>query len=68
MDLLTALNGSGQSILMVTHDIRTAIRGTRILYLEGGKVLDEITLPSYQETDAKKHEKKLSDWLSALSW
>ncbi len=68
LELLTALNESGQSILMVTHDVRAAIRGTRIIYLEDGETLDEIVFPAYQEADAKKREEKLSDWLSTLSW
>lgn len=68
MNLLTGLNESGQSILMVTHDIRAAIRGTRILYLEDGKILDEMIFPAFQETDAKNREKKLSEWLNTLSW
>lgn len=68
LNLLTALNEDGQSILMVTHDIRSAIRGTRILYLEDGKILDEMRLPVFQDADAKNREKKLSEWLSALSW
>lgn len=68
MNLLTDINKSGQSILMVTHDIRAAIRGTRILYLEDGKILDEMIFSDYQEADAKNREKKLGGWLSALSW
>ncbi len=68
LNLLTALNENGQSILMVTHDIRAAIRGTRILYLEDGKILDEMHLPIFQEADARNREKKLSEWLSTLSW
>lgn len=68
MNLLTGLNENGQSILMVTHDIRAAIRGTRILYLEDGKILDEMTFPAFQEAYAKKRERSLSEWLSALSW
>jgi len=68
LNLLTGLSDNGQSILMVTHDIRAAIRGTRILYLEDGKILDEMSLPVYSESDAKDREKKLSDWLSVLSW
>ena len=68
MNLLTGLSESGQSILMVTHDIRAALRGMRILYLEDGKILDEMTFPAFQEADARKREKKLSEWLSALSW
>ncbi len=68
LNLLTVLNKDGQSILMVTHDIRAAIRGTRILYLEDGEILDEIQFPAFQEADAKNREKKLSEWLDTLSW
>lgn len=68
LNLLSGLSDNGQSILMVTHDIRAAIRGTRLLYLEDGKILDEMTLPAYRESEAKDREKKLSGWLSALSW
>ncbi len=68
LNLLAALNKSGQSILMVTHDIRAAIRGTRILYLEDGKILDEMQFPVFRDTDAKNREKKLSEWLSVLAW
>ena len=31
LNLLTKINDSGQSILMVTHDLRAAVRGNRIL-------------------------------------
>ena len=68
LDLLTSLNQEGQSILMVTHDVKAAIRGTRILYLEDGKLLDEMPLPSFDVKTAKEREEKLSAWLTALSW
>ena len=68
LELLTTLNRDGQSILMVTHDVKAAIRGTRILYLEDGKILDEMLLPSFDVKTAKEREEKLSAWLTALSW
>lgn len=68
MDLLTFLNQEGQSILMVTHDVKAAIRGNRILYLEDGKILDEISLTPFDAQTAKEREEKLSAWLSFLSW
>ncbi len=68
LKLLTGLAESGQSILMVTHDVRAAIRGTRILYLEDGKILDEMSMGVYREVESKEREKKLNDWLSGLSW
>ena len=68
LDLLTELNQNGQSILMVTHDIRSAIHGNRILYLEDGKILDELNLGAYQEDNGKMRESKVSGWLSSLRW
>ena len=68
MDLLTSLNQEGQSILMVTHDVKAAIRGTRILYLEDGKILDEMSLSPFDVEETKEREEKVSGWLTALSW
>ncbi|HIU74558.1 MAG TPA: ABC transporter ATP-binding protein [Candidatus Pelethocola excrementipullorum] len=68
LSLLTSLNNSGQSILMVTHDLRAAVRGNRILYLEDGKILDELILPRYQAEDERSRENRLKDWLSELQW
>ena len=68
LDLLTEINQSGQSILMVTHDLRAAVRGNRILYLEDGKILDELELPAYQAEQDRQREEKISQWLSELQW
>lgn len=68
LNLLTTLNDGGQSILMVTHDVRAALRGNRILYLEDGQILDELELPIYSPSDAKDRETKLISWLTALEW
>ena len=67
LDLLTGLNQEGQTILMVTHDMGAAVRGSRILYLEDGKILDELTLPPYEKPDQKREE-QASQWLSSLRW
>lgn len=66
--LLTELNESGQSILMVTHDMRAAIRGTRLLYLEDGQILDELALPKYRKEETRERESKVNEWLTTLSW
>ena len=66
--LLTELNQKGQSILMVTHDVRAAIRGNRILYLEDGKLLDEMGLPSFTQESAREREGTLNAWLTSLAW
>lgn len=68
LDQLSELNRIGQSILMVTHDVRAAIRGNRILYLEDGNLLDELELPKYGVCDARDREAKTTAWLSSLQW
>lgn len=68
LNLLSTLNSDGQSLLMVTHDVRAAIRGNRILYLEDGKILDEFTLPVYSAADARQREAQTTHWLSSLRW
>lgn len=68
LSLLTKLNESGQSILMVTHDLHAAVRGNRILYLEDGNVIDELTLPPFTETSEKQRERRVSSWLSDMHW
>ena len=62
------LNHDGQSILMVTHDVRAAIHGNRILYLEDGKILDELNLPPYGNDELKARENNVLGWLSSLGW
>lgn len=68
LNLLTDLNRSGQSILMVTHDIRAAVRGTRILYLEDGRIIDELRMPAYSELEEKEREEQISRWLDGQRW
>ena len=68
LDLLSRLNRDGQSILMVTHDVRAALRGNRILYLEDGKILDELALPVYEAEGARERENQVSGWLARLRW
>lgn len=68
LNLLTNLNNENQSILMVTHDVRAASRGNRILYLEDGKIIGEKDLPKFTESEQKEREEELNKWLSDLEW
>ena len=68
LDLLTELNKEGQSILMVTHDLRAAVRGTRLLYLEDGKILDELAMPIFHPEDERTREAAVNDWLASFQW
>ena len=68
LDLLTELNRDGQSVLMVTHDMRAALRANRILYIEDGKIIGELTLPDYDANDEKSRETQVNAWLTSLEW
>lgn len=67
LDTLTRFNERGQSVVMVTHDMRSARRGNRILYLKDGVILGECDLGRYAHGDAARHE-KLSAFLKEMGW
>lgn len=67
LDTLTRFNEQGQSVVMVTHDMRSARRGSRILYLKDGAILGECRLGRWVHGDAGRHE-KLSAFLSEMGW
>lgn len=67
LDLFTEFNRRGQSVIMVTHDIRSAIRGNRVLYLRDGKLLDECNLGLY-DGDSEGRAEKLSGFLREMGW
>ncbi|MGO3796665.1 MAG: ABC transporter ATP-binding protein [Pauljensenia sp.] len=46
LDLLSQVNRGGQTVVMVTHDQRCAIRGDRVLYLRDGVIHGELDLRS----------------------
>ncbi len=68
LNLLSELNTAGQSILMVTHDVRAALRATRIIYIADGAVIGDIDLPPYSAEDEKSREIQVNSWLSAMEW
>ena len=68
LNLLTELNESGQSILMVTHDSRAALRATRIIYIADGAVIGDIELPPYTAETEKSRETQVSAWLASMEW
>lgn len=67
LDILTDLNNSGQSIVMVTHDIISALRASRILYLKDGHVEGELRLNKYSADDDGRRA-KVKDFLTGLGW
>lgn len=67
LDVFTKLNNEGQSIIMVTHDKKTALRGNRVLYVRDGKIFGECNLGKFTE-DNKERESNLNSFLTEMGW
>lgn len=68
LDSLTEIHKNGQSIVMVTHDIKTASRGNRILYLRDGAVFGELLLGTYNEQEKQERLEKTQAFLDEMGW
>lgn len=68
LDILSEINNDGQSIVMVTHDIKTALRANRILYIKDGRIDDELNLGKYEEGNIKERKEKLQKFLDDRQW
>ena len=67
LDALTEANRAGQSIVMVTHDLRSAYRGNRILFIRDGGILGEFRPPGYTEDDPGRNA-TIRDFLTEMGW
>ena len=68
LDNMTMLNENGQSIVMVTHDIKTALRGNRILYIKDGSICGEVELQPFSKAESTVRQQKLQQFLSEMGW
>ncbi len=68
LDIFTKLNNDGQSIVMVTHDIKAAARASRLLYLSDGKIAGELNLGKYTHESKRSREEKIFTFLNEHNW
>lgn len=68
LDIMTMVNGLGQSIVMVTHDVKTALRGNRIIYLRDGTICGDLKLEPYNAEDNQGRSEKLKAFLTEMGW
>lgn len=67
LDVLSDVNREGQSIIMVTHDLKSARRGNRILYIADGSIGGVCELGKYVSGDKERHD-KLHSFLVEMGW
>jgi len=67
LEALSDVNKQGQSVVMVTHDLKSARRGNRVIYLKDGRLCGECELGKYQGDDYERRS-KLDKFLSEMGW
>lgn len=68
MDIIGKINRDGTTVLFVTHDAKVAARADRIIYLEDGRVKDELRLGKYKDSDRLNREQKMQKWLGDMKF
>ena len=66
LDCFSTLHANGQTILMVTHDLKSACRGQRIIFLKDGRLSDSDD-NTFLENSLDR-ETRLFNWLKQRGW
>ncbi|WP_442603634.1 ABC transporter ATP-binding protein [Paenibacillus sp. KN14-4R] len=56
LDILTDMNRKGQSVVMVTHDIKAACRADRLILIKDGKIADVLEFDKFDHTQIQDRE------------
>ncbi|MGL4343896.1 MAG: ABC transporter ATP-binding protein [Cellulosilyticaceae bacterium] len=68
LDLFTQIAEEGQSMVMVTHDLKAAARGNRIIFLRDGRIDGILELGKFQREARKERENILYRFLQERGW
>lgn len=68
LDIFTNVHAKGQSVVMVTHDLKAALRGNRILYITDGRIDGDLSLPEYDTDNLRQREDTLYKFLKSKGW
>ena len=75
MRMLAKLNGEGMTIMIVTHDKKSAAKCSRILYIVDGNIKGELELGKLADengevtdSEIRSRERKVSNWLGEMGW
>lgn len=68
LDIMTDVNKNGQTIVMVTHDIKSALRGNRLIYIRDGGICGELNLENYNSENIAQRHETVQAFLNEMGW
>ena len=68
LDILSDLNNNGQTVVMVTHDLKAAARASRLVYLKDGRIDGELALDKFSKADYENREVLIFQFLKERGW
>ncbi|MBU3093476.1 ABC transporter ATP-binding protein [Clostridium sp. CF011] len=68
LDILSDLNNNGQTVVMVTHDLKAAARASRLIYLKDGRIDGELDLDKFFKSDDGNREVLIFEFLKERGW
>jgi len=66
LDCFSVLHRKGQTVVMVTHDLKSACRGSRVLFLKDGNIPESHYYTS--DNNVSFNEDELFSWLKKMGW
>ncbi len=64
LNILTDMNRKGQSVVMVTHDIKAACRADRVIYIKDGKIDGILIFDKFQEENITQRETTIFSYIT----
>lgn len=68
LDIFSDIHKAGQAVVMVTHDLKAALRGNRIIFLKDGRFDGDLRLEEYEKDTARDREKVVYEFLKQREW
>jgi len=68
LDTFTEVYKNKQSIVMVTHDLKAAVRGNRIVFIKDGRIDGELELGVFEKSETEERETVLFSFLKKRGW
>jgi putative ABC transport system ATP-binding protein len=68
LDILSDLNNKGQTVVMVTHDLKAAARASRLIFLKDGRIDGELALDKFSKADYENREVLIFEFLKERGW